>query len=90
MITINMPSVIIMYWGKIRQISVSKSYEMVYRHFEKFATKRFKRVMQDRLNQYIIIQSTLIASTLPNKIMMMVKRSGMLNPCHCETCGANK
>lgn len=41
--------------GKIRQISVSKSYEMVYRHFEKFATKRFKRVMQDRLNQYIIM-----------------------------------
>ena len=28
---------------------------MVYRHFEKFATKRFKRVMQDRLNQYIIM-----------------------------------
>lgn len=41
--------------GKIRQISVSKGYEMVYRHFEKFATKRFKRVMQDRLNQYIIM-----------------------------------
>ncbi len=41
--------------GKIGQISVSKSYEMVYRHFEKFATKRFKRVMQDRLNQYIIM-----------------------------------
>ena len=40
--------------GKIRQISVSKGYEMVYRQFEKFATKRFKRVMQDRLNQYII------------------------------------
>ena len=28
---------------------------MVYRQFEKFATKRFKRVMQDRLNQYIIM-----------------------------------
>lgn len=41
--------------GKIRQISVSKGYEMVYRQFEKFATKRFKRVMQDRLNQYIIM-----------------------------------
>ncbi len=44
-----------MFTGKIRQISVSKGYEMVYRHFEKFATKRFKRVMQDRLNQYIIM-----------------------------------
>ncbi len=41
--------------GKIRQISVSKGYEMVYRQFEKFTTKRFKRVMQDRLNQYIIM-----------------------------------
>ena len=28
---------------------------MVYRQFEKFTTKRFKRVMQDRLNQYIIM-----------------------------------
>ncbi len=44
-----------MFTGKIRQISVSKSYEMVYQTFEKFATKRFKRVMQDRLNQYIIM-----------------------------------
>ncbi|HFG8990877.1 TPA: Na+/H+ antiporter Mnh2 subunit A [Staphylococcus argenteus] len=41
--------------GKIRQISVSKGYEHVYRYFEKFATKTFKRIMQDRLNQYIII-----------------------------------
>jgi hypothetical protein len=62
--------------GKIRQISVSKSYEMVYRHFEKFATKRFKRFETEIcliLPVNTFFQSTLIASTLPNKIMMMVK-----------------
>ncbi|EHJ06723.1 Na+/H+ antiporter Mnh2 subunit A [Staphylococcus simiae] len=40
--------------GKIRSISLSKGYEKVYRHFEIYSTQSIKRLMQDRLNQYII------------------------------------
>ena len=40
--------------GKMRRLSMSKAYEKVYRQFEIYSTYSLKKLMQDRLNQYII------------------------------------